>query len=197
MRHEPPSDCGPQGHLHGIFEKFVIAHANRNLLPVARRYAGFRGLPDVTAEDILAEGLTRALQVWCYRGLNNSVCEFRLAFIYKTMSNVAQEEVRKRDRAGIVTDFQTIPDTPSGVADLDRVILGREALAIVTRALATLNEQDRLIVDLRIADVSHSDIAKQLGLTPNAARTRLTRIRQRLLSAIETQSGGYSSEGSI
>jgi RNA polymerase sigma-70 factor (ECF subfamily) len=55
-----------------------------------------------------------------------------------------------------------------------------EANELIDRIFGTLDESDRQLLQLIIAGYSNADVAKVIGLTPEAARVRLFRIRGRL-----------------
>jgi DNA-directed RNA polymerase specialized sigma24 family protein len=171
-------------HPHADFTVFVKAHLNGFLLPVARRYAGFRGIPDA-APDIAQEALAR---VWCRWNteLASEPCGRRLASVCTTMSYVAREQRRERFRAGEVTDPWEFPEPCGPPACVEDQSLAREMLQDVVRALATLSEDDRLIIDLAIARVPHAEIAVQAQLrAATNVSTKLHRIRARLARSVD------------
>lgn len=170
-------------HPHADFAVFVKAHLNSSFLPVARRYAGFRGISDA-APDIAQEALARVWQRW-EDTLAEAPCRRRCAFVYKTMSNVAHEQRRERARAGEVTDPWALPETfASGAGPEDRY-LAREMLRAVVTALSGLSDDERMIIDLAIAKVPHAEIAEQLGITETNVSTRLHRARAQLMRLVD------------
>lgn len=171
-------------HPHADFAVFVKAHLNGFLLPVARRYAGFRGIPDA-APDIAQEALAR---VWCRwtTQLAGEPCGRRLASVCTTMSYVAREQARERSRAGEVTDPWEFPEPYDSYPCVEEQSLAREMLRAVVRVLATLPDDDRLILDLAIAQVPHAEIAVQARLrAATNVSTKLHRIRVRLARSID------------
>jgi RNA polymerase sigma factor (sigma-70 family) len=174
-----------EDHLHADFAVFVKAHLNSSFLPVARRYAGFRGVSDA-APDIAQEALKRVWPRW-EKELAAAPCWRRCAFVCKTMSNVAHELHRQLRRAGEVFDPWAMAETVVFDTNPEERYLAREMLRAVVSALSDLADDERLIIDLSIAKVPHAEIAVQLGTTATNISTRLHRIRCRLLRSIDTE----------
>jgi RNA polymerase sigma factor (sigma-70 family) len=96
------------------------------------------------------------------------------------MSNVAQAEQRGQRRAGRVTEPSALIDLAAPQASHEDGVLTRVALRVLRDALATLPDEERLILDLAIADLPRAQIADQLGLTATNVTTKLHRARERL-----------------
>lgn len=87
-----------------------------------------------------------------------------------------QREQRQRARSA---EFE---DEPAAGEPLEEAMIRRVA---VSQALATLNDEDRRLVDLRYqSDLAHPAIAKMLGLPEGTVKVRLHRIRKRLATLI-------------
>jgi RNA polymerase sigma factor (sigma-70 family) len=183
---EPHRGCSSVDNaLHSDSESFFKAHYYNFLVPVARRYAGFRSLPAELAEDIASEAMTRTLDAWDEKQFEHATCARRLGFICVTMSNVASEEWRKHSKA-LPTDPQNLRDIRLSTRENEpgeRAVTA-EALRIVTLAYSTLSEHDREILDLAVAGLSRRSIADQLGLTTTNVTTKLNRIRDHLAQNI-------------
>jgi RNA polymerase sigma-70 factor (ECF subfamily) len=180
--HERKSWHLPDDHAGGDFEAFVKDNLSF-LESVARRYVGFRGLPNVVAADVVQEALSVAWQAWITK-LASVDCGGRRAFVCATMSNMAWEEHRKGRRAGQVTDPSALVELAGSYAGHEDDVLARVALRVLPHAMATLSEQERLILDLAIAGLSHTQIGEQVGLTATNVGTKLYRARERLRHSI-------------
>lgn len=161
---------------HVDYTTFVQAHLNSYFLPLARRYVGSQNLD--SAPDVASEALGCAWSKWPELGWEP--CGRKCAFVCATMSNFAHMERRKRRRLGKLTDPAQLPDRVAPEAGPEARFLAGEEVRTVERALAALRPQERLIIDLAIAKLPHSEIARQLGITTTNVSTRLLRARIRL-----------------
>jgi len=66
----------------------------------------------------------------------------------------------------------------------DRKVEDDERWALYERGLATLKQDDQLLIRLREMGMSHADIGEEVDLTPNAARMAVKRAIDRLAEAI-------------
>jgi RNA polymerase sigma-70 factor (ECF subfamily) len=178
VEHEWKSRHSPADQQRSDFEAFVKDN-HSFLLPVARRYAGLRGLPDLTVVDVVQEALCITWRAWATK-LASADPGRRRAFVCTTMSNVAQAEQRGRRRAGQVTEPSALIDLAGPQASHEDSVLTRVALHVLRDALATLQDDDRLILDLAIAGLPRAQIADQLGLTTTNITTKLHRAREQL-----------------
>lgn len=174
-----PPDANPQGE----FAVFLKANLYR-FLPVARRYAGFRGLPSATAPDIVQEALRRTWSVWQDK-LASKLDEQRCALVYATMRHVAQEFQRQHAQAGASTDPMDFPDNAGAPVDLEDHHLACAALRNVQRAWTRLSGNERAVIELAIAQLRHKEIAERLNLKPSNISTILLRARRKLAAAID------------
>jgi RNA polymerase sigma factor (sigma-70 family) len=135
---------------------------------VARLSFALGGDRDI-AEDLVQEAFTRAWRV-LPQGLSS---ERQRAWLYRTARNLAVDELRRRARRPTVA-----------VEDID----GIEQLAAepdaAREALATLTMHERFVLLLRFeAGFAHSEIARLLETSEDAARKRVARARATFLNA--------------
>jgi RNA polymerase sigma-70 factor, ECF subfamily len=130
------------------------------------------------ARDVVQESYLRA-----YRGLKNFRGDAQFTtWLYRITANCANTHLsrRVRHRHDELTDDARIPDTdPSNdpSARADAAVL-RDRL---TDALRQLPPRLRAVVVLRdVYDLTHEDIAAELGISETAAKVRLHRARRKL-----------------
>ncbi|TDD53369.1 RNA polymerase sigma factor [Saccharopolyspora elongata] len=164
------------------FEAFMKEN-DRELASVARRYAGFSGLPEAAGKDIAQDALCIAWGAW-EKELAGADCGRRLAFVYVAMSYKAREEQRSRRRAGELHDPSDMVNLEEKEASYEDRHLARSALRVLADAMAELPDEERLILDLAIACVPRGQIAAQLGLTGTNVTTKLHRAREKLRRSI-------------
>ncbi|HST38736.1 MAG TPA: sigma-70 family RNA polymerase sigma factor [Conexibacter sp.] len=143
----------------------LIATHRRPIERHLRRYVGDAGL----AEDLAQEVFLRA---WLHapRGLSE---ERQRAWLFRVARNAAIDALRARrphDDAKLLDDLGAAAAAPADDHD--------ERLAIEA-ALAQLPARERALVTLQFAGFGPTDAARLLQTTPEAARKRLTRARER------------------
>jgi putative glutamine amidotransferase len=134
-----------------------------------RRRVGDAGL----AEDLAQEVFLRA---WLHapRGLPDARLR---AWLYRVAGNVAIDALRARRAVADPTLLETL-----GAAAAAEVEDHDERLAIEA-TLARLSGRDRALVTLQFAGYGPTDAARLLATTPEAARKRLARARERFRRA--------------
>lgn len=154
---------------HGERERLFLELFNQNKASIRRLCWGYLDSPQ-DAEDLFQEVMAN---VW------NSLPSFRGesqigTWVYRIAVNTALVHRKKWKRGEELTD---IADTrPCAQQDLER----RERLALLRKAIATLAEQDRLIVTLLLEGLSYKEMAEITGLTVNHVGVKISRIKQAL-----------------
>lgn len=95
------------------------------------------------------------------------------------MLTITRNEALRRvsQRPAVLTGELPDQEDPHAVAALDDL----PGQLDVERALATLPEADRMLVELRYSrDLTQSAVAERLGIPEGTAKVRLHRVRQRL-----------------
>jgi RNA polymerase sigma-70 factor (ECF subfamily) len=130
------------------------------------------------ARDVVQEAYLRA-----YRGLKNFRGDAQFTtWLYRITANCANTHLSRRlkHRHEELDDDARIPDLDPGndpSARADAAVL-RDRL---TEALRQLPPRLRSVVVLRdVYDLTHEDIAAELGISETAAKVRLHRARRRL-----------------
>jgi RNA polymerase sigma-70 factor (ECF subfamily) len=160
------------------FGKIYRDHARAILAYALRRVDNREDAPDVVAETFLVAWrrldevpIGRREKLWLY-----SVAR-------RVTANVRRAEGRRTRLAARIsetlpTDFAAEPGSEDKAAE-------------VLRAMRGLGEEEReLLLLVTWDELTPSEAAKVLGLSPLAARSRLHRARRRLRALVEDQSEG-------
>jgi RNA polymerase sigma-70 factor (ECF subfamily) len=154
---------------HAERERLFLQLFTENRSRIHRLCYGYLGSTE-EVEDLFQEIMTN---VW------NSLPAFRgeakpSTWLYRVAMNTALIYRRKRQHGEELTD---LPDERGGPhQDLE----ARERLASLRRAIATLADQDRLIVTLLLEGLSYREIADITGITINYVGVKISRIKQAL-----------------
>jgi RNA polymerase sigma-70 factor (ECF subfamily) len=158
----------------------LIATQRRPIERHLRRRVGDHSL----AEDLAQEVFLRA---WLHAPAD--LPELRLrAWLYRVATNVAIDALRARAGriGGIASDGGLLDALELAAAETED---HDERLAIEA-ALAQLPARERALVTLQFAGYGPTDTARLLQTTPEAARKRLTRARERFRRAYATTAAG-------
>jgi len=83
-------------------------------------------------------------------------------------------------------DADPLDQLPSRTAGLVSTVVQQEKNGVVLTAIDSLRPEDRRIMLLRCVDrLGNKEAARLLGITPQAAATRLVRARERLLKQLQ------------
>ncbi len=158
----------------------VVRLTFRDVYTLARRLAE----NDADAEDVLQESYRRAWQ-----GLPKFRSESEFStWMYRIVANTSSNHYKKRKRHSHA-DFDDVPEKTFGISGgeeeaAENSMLQRKLQA----ALQSLRPNLRKVVVLRdIYDLTHADIAKELGISETAAKVRLHRARRKLREIMTNQ----------
>jgi RNA polymerase sigma factor (sigma-70 family) len=143
---------------------------------VALRILGDRA----EAEDVAAETMARTLVAWRRIG----ECGYVDAWVARVAANVAVEAARRRTRLNRVAAQLSMTARDAAVHRGDAEDAVRRM--IVAEAVAGLPRRQREVVTLRyFTDLSESDIARVLSISPGTVKRYAHRALARLRSAEE------------
>lgn len=183
-------EAARQGHR-GSFDELVKL-TYRETYTLARRLTG----NDEDAADVLQEAYLRA---WRSIGKFRGDAQFG-TWLYRITANVAYSatEKRRRRRTESLEDSTDEPADLASSADPERSYESSELEDRLNAAVELLPTKLRAVVILRdIYGLSHEEIAKELGISVDAAKVRLHRARLRLRCELfaESQQSGDSIAG--
>jgi RNA polymerase sigma-70 factor (ECF subfamily) len=152
---------------HAERERLFLELLAENKVRIQRLCYGYLNA-SADVEDLFQEIMTN---LW------NSLPAFRgeakaSTWLYRIAVNTALLYRKKWKRGEELTD---LPDTRGGPhQDLET----QERLAALRKAIATLPDQDRLIVTLLLEGLSYREIADITGITINYVGVKISRIKQ-------------------
>lgn len=146
---------------------------------VAARYGG-------DADDLVQETWLRALRArQTYRMGSNAG-----GWLRRILTNLAVTEHRRRRRAGRLVDRLAVEPSLDAAAETassdEAVVLPGDG--VVLRALASLEERDRRVIELcDLDELRYRDAAALLGCPIGTIMSRLHRARRRLREAVAVE----------
>ena len=130
------------------------------------------------AADLTAEVFARA---WLRRSRFRHEHDSALPWLLGIAKNVLRESLRKQRIEDAARRRLGMPSLLSRDAALDAVDDGRRLSESERRTLASLRQEDRELLRLRVIEErSYRDIAIRLRCTPQAARRRISRLLRQL-----------------
>ncbi len=134
------------------------------------------------ARDVVQEAYLRA-----YRGLRRFRGEAAVTtWLYRITANVAARhlERRTRSRTSQLDESLEVPHA-GGAGDPEALLSAADERGRLVEALGALPDGLRTVVVLRdVYDLSHKEIARELGISQSAAKVRLHRGRRLLRERI-------------
>lgn len=138
-----------------------------NRARIQRLCYGYLG-PGGDVDDLFQEVM---INVW------NSLPSFRgdsraSTWLYRVAVNTALMHRRKRRAT------EQLPELRDPARGAQQSLENQERLAALRAAIATLPDQDRLIITLLLEGLSYKEIAEITGLTVNHVGVKISRIKQ-------------------
>ncbi|MDO4356527.1 MAG: sigma-70 family RNA polymerase sigma factor [Clostridia bacterium] len=149
------------------------------------RVAWRSGLRSSDAEDAVSQSclnLIRAIPTLRQMGEREQA-----GYIAATVRNVARNLHREqRNRREMADGERALGEVPDEGAAVDAEILRRCTLDEVKRGISMLSEDDQMIMTMRFyQNRSSKDIARELGISDGAARSRISRAVKRAFQKIK------------
>lgn len=139
----------------------VAALAGRYAEPV-RRFFSRRVRDQAAVEDLTQEVFVRLLKRAGVGTIENIE-----GYLFHTAANLLRERAR-RAASRVPEDYEADPDSSDQIEDFspERILLGREALALMVEALQELPERVRSVFVLnRFEELPAVEIARRLGVS--------------------------------
>ena len=95
--------------------------------------------------------------------------------------NKNTERMIFKDEEGDYCEMEYYDSYCSDNERADNVIISRERMNLIERVIASLSKKEARILELKIEGCSNEEIGKELGISDGALRTRISRIRKKLL----------------
>jgi RNA polymerase sigma-70 factor, ECF subfamily len=148
-----------------LFQELLAENRAR----IQRLCYGYLG-PGGDVDDLFQEVM---INVW------NSLPSFRgesqaSTWLYRVAVNTALMHRRKRRAT------EQLPELCDPARGAQQSLEDQERLAALRSAIATLPDQDRLIITLLLEGLSYKEIAEITGLTVNHVGVKISRIKQTL-----------------
>lgn len=152
-----------------LFERYAPA-----ILRFADRLLSDRGLAEEVTQEVFLKLIARAHQYDGRAGVSS--------WLFAIAANACRDR-RRRDRRAPVIPLEGLPE-PSDKSDgIERGLLERERRAAVRRALSALSEEQReALVLARYHGLPYSEVARVLGISVGAVKTRIFRAVEALKS---------------
>lgn len=181
------------------FEQLVLAHQNQIYRLCFRMLGNAEDAADMTQETFLKawRNLDRfqgdaAFSTWLYRLASNCCLDFLRSQKRRPTVSMTAEDDDGEEQTIEVADDSATPEEE---------LLLKEERSEIARAMASLDEEQRQILSLRVVnDLSYTEIAEILDIKEGTVKSRLARARENLrkkLLQIRNKTDGSSSKRQI
>lgn len=123
---------------------------------------------EAEAEDLAQETF---LRLWAWAGYADSVRNEK-ALVFSIAKSVLCDRLRRNDAMNQYIQIDELFETPSSQSF--------EKSFELSQILATLSEEERMVIEMKNMGYKSSEIGKKLGISASAARTRLQQVRNKL-----------------
>ncbi len=164
----------------------VLVENHRSFLSFLERRVGNRAV----AEEILQSAYARAVD----KGVPVDESEGAVRWFFAVLRNAVTDHYRRRAAEGRAT--KAVVD--EGIPEITDPELRAEVCACFRRLLPTLREGYATILEqVDLEERAVSDVAEELGITPNNASVRLHRARAALRKQLERSCGVCATHGCL
>jgi RNA polymerase sigma-70 factor (ECF subfamily) len=158
---------GDAGGAEELFERYAPA-----LLKFADRMLSNRDSAEEVTQEVFVKVISRAHQ---YDGRAPVS-----SWLFAIAANACRDR-RRRDRRAAVVPMDSIGDLPARGEGIESRLAGRERRAAVREALGALSEEQReALVLARYHGLPYAEIARVLGISVGAVKTRIFRAVEAL-----------------
>jgi RNA polymerase sigma-70 factor, ECF subfamily len=155
-----------------LFERYASA-----LLRFTGRLLSDRALAEEVTQEVFVKVIARAHQ---YDGRAEVA-----SWLFAIAANACRDR-RRRDRRALVVPIDALPEPAARGEGVERTLIEREKRDAVRQALAALSEEQReALVLARYHGLPYAEIARILGISVGAVKTRIFR-------AVETLKARFS-----
>ena len=152
-----------------LFERYSQA-----ILRFTDRLLSDRSLAEEVTQEVFVKVISRAYQ---YDGRAEVS-----SWLFAIAANACRDR-RRRDRRAPVVPLDVLPDPPARGEGIESTLLDREKRDAVRRALAELSDEQReALILARYHGLPYADIARILGISVGAVKTRIFRAVEALKS---------------
>ena len=172
-------------------DRAALAALYGDLAPAVHRF-----LTDLLVDPALAADATQETFVRAFRRIDDVPSGVRLAaWVFGIARHVSLEARRARSRARRVIDDRddgsSIQVADTACASPEAVLLDREALDVVARALGLLSEERRAVLLLRLDHgLSYDEIARLMAWSLAKVKVEIHRAREVLRATLDAYRGG-------
>ncbi len=155
----------------------------RDHRPTVYRYVRFRVATRETAEDVTSQVFFKALR--SLRRYDASRAAPR-TWLLRIARNAVTDHLRSLKRRGSLhVSLDRVPDLVAQIPSQEERVLRQERIEALLNGARTLRRADQEILALRYgADLGNREIARALGISPNAMAVRMHRALKRLKKAV-------------
>lgn len=158
---------GDSGGAEELFERYAPA-----LLKFADRMLSNRESAEEVTQEVFVKVISRAHQYDGRAAVSS--------WLFAIAANACRDK-RRRDRRAAVVPLDAIAELPARGEGAEARMAGRERRAAVRRALEGLSEEQReALVLARYHGLPYSEIARVLGISVGAVKTRIFRAVENL-----------------
>jgi RNA polymerase sigma-70 factor (ECF subfamily) len=104
------------------------------------------------------------------------------AWLQKIARNCCIDLLRRKQEDTIPLALAT--EQTSSQTSPDRSLLKQELINAIMRAIKSLPQKDREVIQAYIDGLSHSEVSEQFDISISAAMTRLHRIRKKIIASV-------------
>lgn len=124
------------------------------------------------------------IKLWNMRGSLDNVRN-PLHYGVRTVRNICIDRLRRGRRISN-DDVSLAEDTSSGVPAADRSLAGREMLEQLEKAMDSLPQAQRTVVEMKFfRQLEYDEISAMTGMSPINVRVLVSRARKAILSAMK------------